>query len=334
MLSGKHYYHRIIRKMVVTFGTMFNNIRLVRYNKAGTTEIERIIVPLTYSPKEKFYTRITQDPNLTAQINTILPRMAFELTGISYDPLRKVSSFVEQFTFKDNDEIKTVRRVPYNFEFSLYVFVRNIEDGTQIVEQILPYFQPDYTLTVDVIDNASLKTDIPIILQSVSEDIQNDTGEANQLRTIVWTLTFTLKGYMFGPVSDSKIIRKVVANTYYDNSSDTSGDTQLNLGAGAGIYKIGELVYQGRDPETADMSAYVKAHNNTANILIVTDTTGLIKANTLITGAVTNTSYNVASFGTPDYQLTRIVVQPDPLSANANDAFGYTEIISVAPNIT
>jgi hypothetical protein len=331
MLSRTHYYHRIIRKMVVSFGTMFNNIMLKRYNKAGTVEIERITVPLTYSSKEKFYVRITQDPNLAAQLNVVLPRMAFELTNISYDPLRKTSSFIEQFTTKNSNELRTVKRTPYNFEFSLYIFVRNVEDGTQIVEQILPYFTPDYTLTVDLIDDNSLKADVPIVFQTVSQDITDDTGESDQLRTIVWTLTFTMKGWMYGPIDDGKLIRKVTANTFYDNSSDTSGDTQLNLGPGSGIFKIGELVYQGYSLDSARTTAYVKAHDPTANILIVTETFGDIKANTLITGAVTNASYNVVSFGTPDYQLTRIVVQPDPLSANANDAFGFTETITSAP---
>lgn len=332
MLSGVHFYHRIIRKMVVSFGTMFNNIKLYRYNKAGTVELERITVPLTYSTKEKFYARLTQDPNLTATINVVLPRMAFEMTGISYDPLRKTSSFVEQFA-DANGGLQSIKRTPYNFDFSLYIFTRNIEDATQIVEQILPYFQPDYTLTANLVNDPALLTDIPIVLQSVSPDISNDTGESDQLRTIVWTLTFTMKGYMYGPKTDSSIIRKVTANTYYDNTSDTSGDTQINVGDGNGLFKIGELVYQGPSLETADASAYVKAFNQSANVLLVTDTAGKLAVNTLITGAVSNASYNIASYGVPDYQLLRIVIEPDPLSANAADAFGYTESISVAPNI-
>ena len=258
--------------------------------------------------------------------------MAFELTNITYDPLRKNSSFVEQFTNKNGD-FKSVKRTPYNFDFSLYVFVRNIEDGTQIVEQILPYFTPDYTLTANLLNDTNILTDIPIVLQSITQDISDDTGEADQLRTIVWTLNFTVKGYMYGPMTDNKIIRKVTANTYYDSNPDTSGDTQINVGAGAGTFKIGELVYQGPSLETADVSGYVKAFDSTANVLILTESIGKIKLNTALVGAVTIASYNVASFGTPDYQLLRIVVQPDPLAANANDAFGYTETISVAPNI-
>lgn len=331
MLNSTHYYHRITRKMVVLFGTMFNNIKLKRYNKAGTVEIERITVPLTYSSKEKFYVRITQDPNLLSQINTVLPRMAFELTAITYDPLRKNSTFVEQFTVKDNDEISRITRTPYNFEFSLYLFVRNVEDGTQIIEQILPYFAPDYTLTATLVDG--IKTDLPIILQSVSQDITNDTGEANQLRTIVWTLTFTMKGYLYGPTTNSKLIRQVTANTFFYH---TEGATQrINLGNPASniAFKVGELVYEGRTIAEANSTGFVASWDNTAKVLIISDSTGVIQTGKQMKGAVTNASYNIVSFSTADYQLSKLVVTPDPLGANANDAFGFTEIISVAPNL-
>jgi len=317
--------------MVVLFGTMFNNLKLKRYNKEGTAEIERITVPLTYSAKEKFYDRITQDPDLSRQIQIVLPRMAFELTAITYDPLRKNSSFVEQFTAKDNDEINRITRTPYNFEFSLYIFVRNVEDGTQLVEQILPYFAPDYTLTATLVDG--LKTDIPIILQSVNQDITNDTGEADQLRTIVWTLTFTVKGYLYGPTSTSKIIRQVTANTFFYNTEGTT--RQLNLGnPGSNTeFKIGELVYEGRTISDANSSGFVVSWDNTAKVLIISDASGIIQLGKQIRGAVTNASYNITSFETADYQLSKLVITPDPLSANANDAFGFTEIITVAPDL-
>lgn len=331
MLNSTHYYHRITRKMVVLFGTMFNNVKLKRYNKAGTTEIERITVPLTYSPKEKFYARITQDPDLSREIQIVLPRMAFELTAITYDPLRKNSTFVEQFTTKDNDEISRVTRTPYNFEFSLYIFVRNVEDGTQIVEQLLPYFAPDYTLTATLVEG--LKTDIPIILQSVSQDITNDTGEADQLRTIVWTLTFTMKGYLYGPTTNSKIIRQVTANTFFYNTEGTT--KQLNLGNPASNteFKIGELVYEGRTIAEANSTGFVASWDNTAKILIISDASGIVQTGKQIKGAVTNASYNIVSFETADYQLSKLVVTPDPSGANANNAFGFTEIITVAPNL-
>jgi len=317
--------------MVVLFGTMFNNLKLKRYNKAGTTEIERITVPLTYSSKEKFYVRITQDPDLSREIQIVLPRMAFELTAITYDPLRKNSTFVEQFTTKDNDEISRVTRTPYNFEFSLYIFVRNVEDGTQLIEQILPYFAPDYTLTATLVEG--LKTDLPIILQSVSQDITNDTGESDQLRTIVWTLTFTMKGYLYGPTTNSKLIRQVTSNTFFYNTEGTT--KQLNLGNPASNteFKIGELVYEGRTIAEANSSGFVASWDNTAKILIISDASGIVQIGKQIKGAVTNASYNIISFDTADYQLSKLVVTPDPSGANANDAFGFTEVISVAPNL-
>jgi hypothetical protein len=331
MLNNTHYYHRITRKMVVLFGTMFNNLRLKRYNKEGTTEIERITVPLTYSSKEKFYARITQDPDLARQIQVVLPRMAFELTAITYDPLRKNSSFVEQFTSKNSDEISRITRTPYNFEFSLYIFVRNVEDGTQLVEQILPYFAPDYTLTATLVDG--IKTDLPIILQSVSEDTTNDTGGPDQLRSIVWTLTFTMKGYLYGPTSTSKIIRQVTANTFYYNTEGTTRKLNLGNPGSNTSFKIGELVYEGRTISDANSSGFVVSWDDTAKVLIISDASGIIQIGKQIRGAVTNASYNITSFETADYQLSKLVITPDPLSANANDAFGFTEVITIAPDL-
>jgi hypothetical protein len=326
MLNNTHYYHRITRKMVVIFGTMFNNIKLKRYNKEGTTEIERITVPLTYSTKEKFYSRITQDPNLARDIQIILPRMAFELTSITYDPLRKGSSFVEQFTAKNTNQISRITRTPYNFEFNLYIFVRNVEDGTQIVEQILPYFAPDYTLNASLVEG--IKTDIPIILQSVSQDISNDTGSPEQLRTINWTLTFTVKGYLYGPTIDSKIIRKVTANTFFYNTEGTTQQIKLGNPGSNTEFKVGELVYEGRTIADANSTGFVASWDNTAKILIVSDVTGDIKIGRQIKGAVTNASYNVISYQTADYQLSSLVIEPDPITANANDAFGFTETLT------
>lgn len=312
--------------MVVLFGTMFNNVKLKRYNKAGTTEIERITVPLTYSAKEKFYARITQDPDLSREIQILLPRMAFELTAITYDPLRKGSTFVDQFTAKDNGEVSRITRTPYNFEFSLYIFVRNVEDGTQIVEQILPYFAPDYTLSATLVDG--IKTDVPIILQSVSQDITNDTGEADQLRTIVWTLTFTMKGYLYGPTTNSKIIRKVTANTFFYNTEGTTQQLNLSLPGSNTEFKIGELVYEGRTIADANSSGFVVSWDNAARVLVISDSTGVIQIGKQMRGAVTNASYNITSFQVADYQLTNLTVVPTPLSANANDAYGFDETLT------
>ena len=140
MLSRTHFYHRITRKLVVAFGTMFNNLQLFRYDKSGNVEIERITVPLSYASKEKFYSRITQDPTLNKEVEITLPRMSFEMTGITYDPLRKVSLINSLYSPSNN--FSAVKQTPYNFSFVLSIYTRNTEDGTQLVEQILPYFAP------------------------------------------------------------------------------------------------------------------------------------------------------------------------------------------------
>jgi hypothetical protein len=332
MFGQPHFYHRIIRKMVVAFGTMFNDITLKRYNKAGTQEIERINVPLMYSQKEKFYQRITQDPELTKETMTTLPRMSFELSSITYDPSRKRSLFAESFSAGTPQTVKSVRATPYNFDFTLNIYVRNVEDGTQIVEQILPYYNPDYTMNIDFVGLAEQKIDVPFVLQSVVQDVE-DVGSADPIRIIVWTLTFTAKGYMYGPIASKEVIRQVTANTFVLSPIGERSITMANTG-GQGIYQVGELVYEGRTLSSANASAFVKSWDNTSNTLVVTDTNGILKIGKTITGAISNATFTIASFEVNDNQLLKVVVTPNPSTANANTAFGYDEYIQQFPDIT
>jgi hypothetical protein len=331
MLSGVHFYHRITRKMVVAFGTLFNNITLKRYNKAGTQEIERINVPLMYAQKEKFYERITQDPNLANETMMTLPRMSFEMTAITYDPLRKRSSFVNSFSAgSDNTKVKNVVATPYNFEFTLTIYVRNVEDGTQIIEQILPYFSPDYTVTMNLVDVASEKTDVPFILNSVSQEVNNVGVSSGDVRIIMWTLSFTAKGYMYGATSESKIIRKAIANTY-DSTFNTTAQREITFSTGRGVFKVGELVYEGRTLSEANATAFVHTWNPTTNTIVVVDTNGVLNTGRYMTGAVSNASWNIQTFATPTNQLVRQIIYPNPLNANADTAFGFTEVLQEAP---
>ena len=314
--------------MVVAFGTMFNNIRLVRYDKAGTTEIERITVPLSYADKEKFYRRITQDPELTKETAITLPRMGFTLDSITYDPLRKTSLFNNNFAANPTTgNLLSTQATPYNFNFTLSIYVRNVEDGTQIVEQILPYFNPDYTLSMALTSISTLKNEVPIILESVNQNMQAD-GVPDDTRVITWDLSFTMKGYLYGPIANSKIIRTSTANTFYYNT-DSTGSKKINLASGGfGDYKIGELVYEGIDVGYANSTAYVEAWDSTSNTLTVVDTSGIIKTGHILRGAVTGAAWNISAFTVADYQLERIQVKPDPLTANANDDFGFTTTIT------
>lgn len=333
MLSRQHFYHRITRKLVVAFGTMFNNIRLVRYNKAGTQEIERITVPLTYSEKEKFYQRITSDPNLNKEVMLTLPRMSFQLDSITYDPLRKVSSFQKYVTANtsSNNTVKTAYSSPYNFNFSLQIYVRNTEDGTQLVEQILPYFNPDYTLTIDLTEG-SPPMDVPIILEAVNYSVSGTEGTPMELRMIVWTLQFTVKAYLFGPISNDKIIRKVTANTYYDNS--VAGTASLALGNGSGFFKYGEVAYEGRTLSSANSAGFVSYWSNTSNTVILEDFKGQLVLGKKLKGAVSNATYTILSLDPNVGQLTNLTVVPNPLTANSTDDFGFTETLEEYPNIT
>ncbi len=153
MLGNSHFYNRTIRKMITAFGTLFNDITLVRYNKAGTEEFERTRVPLSYGSKEKYITRLFSDPDLTKSINVYVPRIAFDLVGINYDSSRKMNTLNKNFAVNSvtNSVNSQYSPIPYNFEFDLSIFVRNQEDGTQILEQILPFFTPDFTVTADLI---------------------------------------------------------------------------------------------------------------------------------------------------------------------------------------
>lgn len=316
--------------MVVAFGTLFNNIKLVRYNQAGTTEIERINVPISYANKEKFYRRITEDPNLANQTYTVLPRMAFEMTGLVYDPNRAISTQVDLYENLPPNSARKVKWTPYNFDFNLNIFVRNTEDGTQIVEQILPYFSPDYTVTIDYLSMDDLKLDIPILLNSVTYEPDYE-GLPEPTRTLVWNLNFTMKGYLFGPISEVKIIRKATANVFDNIPGDST--QSLTLSNGSGNYSSGELVYQGINLESADARAFVRSWSNTSNVLVVYDASGPFKTNNKIIGAVTNSTWNLNNFEYGSNKIVNIKVEPDPLTANANTAFGFTETILEYPDI-
>ena len=333
MLSNMHYYHRTIRKMVVAFGTIFNNLKMIRYDQTGTTEIERINVPLSYASKEKFYKRMTKDPDHINPTQIALPHMAFEFNGLTYDPLRKTSSFASEFGIDDANHVKEVRKTPYNFDFNLYIFVRNTEDGTQLIEQILPYFTPDYTVNVDFLNIDGLKLDVPIVFNTISYEDSNE-GDTESTRTLVWTLNFTVKGYLFGPISSVPVIRESYANVSMDIAMGIKSgiyqgyEMANNSGRANSHYKTGELVYQGNTLDESYARAYVKdwiyRPNSNSSILILYDEMGRFKTNADIIGAVTNTNWLFTGIEPDPARFLSILVTPDPLSANVDSDFGYT----------
>lgn len=215
-MFGYSYYNQTTRRYVAIFGTLFNDISIGRSDNSGV-EKQRFKVPVNYGPAQKFLTKIEQDPNLQAQAIT-LPRITFELTALTYDGERKLTNrtLVSKGIPGTNDKVRTqFTATPYNLEFQLNIMAKYSEDATKIVEQILPFFKPEFTVTAKMIDTMDNLTDIPIVLNSITTEDTYE-GAYDERRAIIWTLQFTLKGYYYGPTSDKKIIKFVDANLYSD----------------------------------------------------------------------------------------------------------------------
>jgi hypothetical protein len=197
-MFGSTFHHNTLRKYVVLFGTVFNNIYITRQDADGET-VQTLKVPLSYGPKEKYLARLEGNPELDNKVAITVPRIAFEMTTFQYDPERKLNT-LNRKTKNNNTQYQPV---PYNITFQMSILVKNAEDGTKIVEQILPYFTPEWTASVHLIpDMEDDPWDIPIILNSISSE---DTYEGNfeTRRAIIWTLEFTIKGYLFSPTKNT-----------------------------------------------------------------------------------------------------------------------------------
>jgi len=201
------------------FGNMFNDIVVKQYNRDGTTA-SAIAVPIAYGPKEKFLVRTQQDPNLDQQISIQLPRLAFEMTTLNYDGTRRLNTKGKNIVVvSDNNKADYQHMpVPYDITFNLYAYVRNADDGAQVLEQIVPYFGPEWTNNVKLIPGMNINMDIPTVLNTVSIEDTYD-GSFENRRAIIYTLDFTVKGYFYGPVRRSGVIKRaqvdfgIVANT-------------------------------------------------------------------------------------------------------------------------
>lgn len=216
MLNNSIFYHSLTRKIIVGFGSLFSDIKVRRENRNGP-EAQTIHVPIAWGPKEKWIVKIEQDPTQNEYTYTSLPRMAFEITNFSFDSQRKMnrSNFITCSTGEGTMK-RTFAPVPYNIDISLYALTKTTEDGLQIVEQILPFFSPELTMSINAVEESNIVTDIPIILNSLDVSDEYD-GDFETRRFVTHTLNFTLKAWMFGPVSDGKIINRVFVNTDYAN---------------------------------------------------------------------------------------------------------------------
>ena len=221
-MLGTYYYHEIVRKTIISFGTLFNEIFIRHKNSSGNTYSE-MKVPLAYGPSQKFLARLEQQADLNKPVAITLPRMSFEMTSIQYDSSRKLG-VTQTFKASDGTNLKKVYMpVPYNIGFELNILAKLNDDALQIVEQILPYFQPSFNLTVDLVSAIGEKRDIPIVLDTMN--FQDDyEGDFATRRALIYTLGFTAKTYLFGPVPSSSegIIKKVQVDVAADTNTRTA----------------------------------------------------------------------------------------------------------------
>ena len=215
MLNGQTYYHGAIRKTIIAFGRLFSDIKIARQDNEGNVA-QTISVPLAYAPKEKWLVRIDSDPNLNNHTYVSLPRLSFEITGYHYDASRKTNK-MNQIVCKDTSstENPTAKAVfspaPYNVDINLYILTKTHEDAMQILEQILPVFNPEYTLSVNALPDMEIVQDVPVILNSITAE-DNYDGSFQERRFVTHTLTFTMKTNVYGPVTSNGVILTSQAN--------------------------------------------------------------------------------------------------------------------------
>jgi hypothetical protein len=295
MLGNAHFYNRTIRKIVVAFGSMFNDILLTRYSKDGSTAYEITKVPLTY------------------------------------DTTRKQQSTLQNFGFSSGSFRSQYAPVPYNFDFNLSIYVRNTEDGTQILEQILPFFTPDFTVTIDFISQMDQKYDMPVILNSVSPEVDYE-GDFMNTRLIIWNLTFTAKAYIWPPVSannSSKLITKANTNIFTDSTNLDAQKVYVNMATGFGVYTTGEDIIV----EKRGVTGKVLYFSNTADgTLVLTNLNKKVQANDKVTGVYSNSTFTISTVSQSETKAVAIVITPKPPNANGNGPYGFEETFTEWPD--
>ncbi len=258
MAITNHFFHGSTRKLIVAFGTLFNNLTVTR------KDAKIITVPLTYASKEKFYLTLRQNATLDRLNNMVLPRMGFVITDMAYDFERKQSS-IGKFHAQSTDTLnhkKMFLPVPWDVNIQLSLYSRNMADGLQIVEQIIPFFKPSFNITINELEEMGVMRDIPIILESVTHDDTSEGDVSDSFRMLRWDFDFVIKANYYGPVKDQKIIKKV----YIDYYTSTDGEY---------VDKTDERYLLGLDPEDArqeDLWEYTEEllsiHDSTDTVIL------------------------------------------------------------------
>ena len=325
-MLGTYSYHEIFRKTIVAFGTLFNNIELRRSD-------EVMKVPLAYGPKQKFLARLDQNPDPTnKRVQITLPRLSFEINSIGYDPGRKVSPTQKIKFKKDVDENKNAfMPVPYNIGFELAIISKNQDDGLQIIEQILPFFQPHYNLAVKLVPSIGETKDVPVVLNSINYEDDYEGDFANR-RAIIYTLTFTAKTYLYGPITDRKVIRKSITD-YYTSTDTTKAPREKR-------YTVTPTAL--RDQDAAAITTLTDAVDLTAGIFTLGSVTGLSQGDDIqigtevmhinrVVGSTVHVSRGWNSSTIAEHTAGSSILKIDEADAaliDSSDDFGFGELYS------
>ena len=273
------------------------------------------------------------DPNLDKKVQVTLPIMSFELVDMSYDASRKLNTN-QKITASggaQNTTLAVYNPVPFNFDFELYAYVRNIEDGAQLMEKILPFFTPDYTLSVNLIPEMGIVKQIPMILNDVSHEIDYEGDYNSKVRTVIWTLKFTVKGYLYGAISQPKIIRTSITNIL-DDLNIGEQNIILNMSNGFGNYKQGETIYQGYSFDTATTTATVHDWVPSTNTLTISNLTGHFVTGANVIGIETNSTWTANTYQIASGNLVNITITPNPSNVILPNNYTYTTVITEFPN--
>jgi hypothetical protein len=259
-MLGAYTYNKVIRKCVIAFGTLFNNIE-VRKETGGTT-YQKMKVPLAYGPKQKFLARLEGQPDLNKKVAITLPRVSFEMTGISYDSSRKLSPITTDFK-KDG---KSVRRiftpVPYNLDFSFSILSKTNDEALEIIEQIVPIFQPAYSVSIKIIDEINEYRDVPIVLNSINYSDEYE-GNFDQRKLTTIDATFTMKAYIFGPTQTGKPIKK--AKVHYDTGTPAAPVRRVS-------YQVEPTALRDKDNDGAGLTITAAVNDKTSTLPVVDST--------------------------------------------------------------
>lgn len=309
MLTNPHYYHSLLRKYVVYFGSLFNDIAIERNDSSNTT-IQTLSVPISYGPKQKFIARLEQDPDAAREIAIILPRMSFEIAGIEYDNQRKLNvqqKIVKQAPTNASEFSYTYTPVPYNIAFNLSIYSKNVEDGLQVLEQILPFFGPEWNNQLILIPELDIRMDIALALQSVRMD-DDYQGKLEIPRYIVSTLRFVMKAYLFGPVRNSGIIKRVTTNLMMiDNKFNSNYILLEGSSNNDPIFTAGEYVYQ--SDGTREVAHGIVQYANATHIE-VKDYRGIFNSSNTVYSANSNSFASVSNVNIITIPKVKTVTTP------------------------